>query len=740
MITIRCCVCGACCLLLLVFVAMGNALAQGQVPAQPQAADLKPGDKVEYLDGRGLKKTGEFVENAGTSVKIKLEDGTTRLFNPNRVRAATGAAPQPTNRPLARPGEKPGEKPDNQPAAAPGKPNTDPLTWTDTTGTFKIEAAFVALEKGQVRLKKADGKIISVLLEKLSAKDQAIAQTLAAAWKAYQAAEADRPAAVADLPKVAAPGDETKITLQDVPAIKLEPASGWAVPLDPARSPAPKIADKLSPLPRRPVVNAQGRSDDGRGGPMVVDAARAWLWIGINHLDWRENTGRLERIDLVGGKLLPPLGMPFSVKPLGIDPTGRYLATSRAKDTYLENAHLDLWEIEGNDLRPTKNFRPFGSEATLKHFSWLEFVDSSHLFTLGANGKLVLWDTNSLQAVYQLSINTWSRPLALSPGRRHLAVGTPNGVYVLEALTGRVLGFQEIKRDLQPDIHCVAFSDDGSQLAAVSGAEFWIWNVADGKLVKNFAETLMSVNNGTSLTFGSHNHLIMDHSRAFDIERGRMSFQLSNGHLGAAATFAGREIFLTEDRNGNTIHRGLLSLAFPGDDIATKAATYTDEQLLVIKPGSTIALDYGSLPFDAAQIAKMRAAIKFNFENKGWRLANEGEAADLVLTGTVTEGEAKAIEYQSFIGAVQKATFRELKGELVLKAAAGGEPVWRTAITWSPPNRVVLKEGQTLQDAIRSLPNPGFFSSPGIWRRQMKYPQEHSILVGTLTSAGMTVK
>jgi len=44
--------------------------------------------------------------------------------------------------------------------------------WTDTSGTYKVRASLVDLEDGNVRLKKADGTIVSVPLEKLSPADQ----------------------------------------------------------------------------------------------------------------------------------------------------------------------------------------------------------------------------------------------------------------------------------------------------------------------------------------------------------------------------------------------------------------------------------------------------------------------------------------------------------------------------------------------------------------------------------------
>jgi len=50
-----------------------------------------------------------------------------------------------------------------------------PRTWTDTTGKFKIEAELVRVADGKVELKKPDGTVVNVPLDKLSAADQAAA-------------------------------------------------------------------------------------------------------------------------------------------------------------------------------------------------------------------------------------------------------------------------------------------------------------------------------------------------------------------------------------------------------------------------------------------------------------------------------------------------------------------------------------------------------------------------------------
>jgi hypothetical protein len=65
-------------------------------------------------------------------------------------------------------------KPPAAAAAAMAAPAGVPMrTWSDVSGRFQIEAVFVSVVDGKVNLRRADGRVLAVPLEKLSAADQA---------------------------------------------------------------------------------------------------------------------------------------------------------------------------------------------------------------------------------------------------------------------------------------------------------------------------------------------------------------------------------------------------------------------------------------------------------------------------------------------------------------------------------------------------------------------------------------
>ena len=741
---------------LIIGLALVSFFAVASTWAQP--AGVKAGDAIEYLDIRGAVKKGKFVEMVGaTMVRVEQEDGTKRVLPGNRVRLP-GAAGAP-----ARPGLSPAAGDDTpKPAATqPGGNAANPFeaaapaavsrTWTDATGKFKIEAEFVSLDKDQVQLKKADGKFITLGLDKLSAEDQTVARDLAAKAKAPPMKE-ENPfeANVSDKPTVAGLGTEKKVNLQGVPIITLDAPAAWAATANPSTAPAPKIADRVATIPARATVGANGRTDDffEKADAMIVDAAHNWLWVGVkNEPPGGQKSCRLERIDVASGTVLPPMAMPSLVKPVCVDPTGRYLVTSREDDFHNRNKQLDVWEIEGNEVRATTSFKPYddgeGKHFSVKAFKWADFVDGAHLLTLGDGGKLVLWDLGTLKAVWQADLGSgWSLSCTLSPGRQQLAVATSSGVYLLDPLSGKVLGKCEMKDQgaSQLMIYRVAFSDDGSQLAAVGPLNLWVWNIADGKNTTAISGTTIPVGHETALSFGAHKHLIIDHRYAFDIERGLMTCHYT-GNWSSAAAFAGREWFLTEDRGAGGKTRGLMHFVLPGDEVVRKAASVKEEELLAIKPGSKISLDL-ALPFDAAETEKIRASMTAAFAANGWAVAAPGEASDFTLSAKAMPGETKEIEYRMFGRgfATTKVSVTYQLGEMVLKAPGMEKPVWQNKATWGPPHFLHLKEGQTIEEATRTTPNAAFFANPGIPRRLMKYPNGLSIVSATLSPSGVAVR
>lgn len=127
--------------------------------AQPRQAEsqFKTGDRVE-AQSAGKWKMGEVIEVMRNGfVKVRfLESRDERSLPPRWVRAG-GAESFRTS-----------------PAPDRTSPETErlPRVWADKTGQFKVEATLVEFKDGQVSLRRTDGTVVTLPLERLSKADQ----------------------------------------------------------------------------------------------------------------------------------------------------------------------------------------------------------------------------------------------------------------------------------------------------------------------------------------------------------------------------------------------------------------------------------------------------------------------------------------------------------------------------------------------------------------------------------------
>ncbi len=125
------------------------------------------GDRITFqIDGEPSDPTGQSMEGESelgffVSGMISFHFDVTELSGPAFDSAQPAEAPTDTVT----------EDADAKPSAT--------RIWSDSTGKFQVEATFVAMESDVVILKKADGKLAKVPLERLSKTDQETARLLA---------------------------------------------------------------------------------------------------------------------------------------------------------------------------------------------------------------------------------------------------------------------------------------------------------------------------------------------------------------------------------------------------------------------------------------------------------------------------------------------------------------------------------------------------------------------------------
>lgn len=141
------------CLLTIILALVQPASSQ---PSQRES-QFKAGDRVE-AQLAGKWKLAEVIEVTRSGfVKVRLlESRDERVLPPRWVRAAGAESPRTSS------------------ATAPTLSETKalPRVWTDKSGQFQVEAALVGFKDGQVSLRKTDGTVVTLPLERLSEDNQ----------------------------------------------------------------------------------------------------------------------------------------------------------------------------------------------------------------------------------------------------------------------------------------------------------------------------------------------------------------------------------------------------------------------------------------------------------------------------------------------------------------------------------------------------------------------------------------
>jgi tRNA A-37 threonylcarbamoyl transferase component Bud32/DNA-binding beta-propeller fold protein YncE len=211
-------------------------------------------------------------------------------------------------------------------------------------------------------------------------------------------------------------------------------------------------------------------------------------------------SGNICLFDLHTGKLTTTLslGSQFHMSAVAFSPSGGTLAGAYGDSTY-------LWNPATGKL--TATFHEAGS----KSVSTVAFSPDGRILAAGtASGSVYLWSTatGALTATLHDPASQGVTDVAFSKGGTSLAVADQDGsTYLWRVATGTLTSTLKDAGGAE----AVAFSPDGSVLAAAAGNAVYLWNTATGTLIatlndpSRFSPTPLSVAfspDGKILAFG----------------------------------------------------------------------------------------------------------------------------------------------------------------------------------------------------------------------------------------------
>src|SRR5262249_26433863 len=247
----------------------------------------------------------------------------------------------------------------------------EPRTWTDTTGNFKLEARFVAQDKGKVTLEGKDGKCFEIEIAKLSAADQ------------KHLAELARKAVPDDPFKQVGPGKPVAPDWSGVRQVDVVAANpDWKV----TAKPAPEVQFKSAPV----ALPARQNFFEGCSALVVNPLSRRAL-VGYQwSFSAPKVNSRMLFCDIENGKVLGQVIMDGVLTPLAIDDDG---GQGLFKRTVGNKDQLEIWSLAAKGSEKVLEFSPADTKGRGHDIRWAAFLDKKRLLTASYSaGTVVLWE------------------------------------------------------------------------------------------------------------------------------------------------------------------------------------------------------------------------------------------------------------------------------------------------------------------------------------------------------------
>jgi hypothetical protein len=379
------------------------------------------------------------------------------------------------------------------------------------------------------------------------------------------------------------------------------------------------------------------------------------------------------------------------VKNCYLSPTGARVLFVAEEGFHDRKVRLDVWAMNAGKPTEQATWWPFATSKGgiwANEIKWAEWLDDEQLMLVNGEGTTVLWriDGKTPRAVYQVDANGRCTP-TLSPGHSYMALATPRGVEIFRAIDGTLLARMS---DVRPGAGAVAFNEDGSRLACVSGTSIYVWNAKTGKLERDFDCSQLRSGN---LAWLDNNHLLVGGTDVVDIQRRLILWRYDAPNLPADTVGPWRWMVM---QSGNIF--GLVPAQLLQEEVLAAGRDLKPDDILALKPGAKVSLD---VQVGGEDQAKAEAALRAAVEQAGMQVAT---ASPIKLSARIVTGKSETKEYgRGFFHRenVEQVTVTEKHYEVEL--TIDGQSAWKQTTTMQPgftPSVIWLKNGESAQQTV----------------------------------------
>ncbi len=575
----------------------------------------------------------------------------------------------------------------------------DSRTWKDASGKFEVVATFVRVEGNKVVLKKADGTLLNVPLDKLSPIDQGYVEgrrsSSGGAENPFQEMSSDSgsPSTNSGSPPAnssssASSGSggmrEFKVDFQAAPETVVA-VGNWSPNLD---------SQPSSPIELKPIALKSKEGFWERFGKAAVNLTAKRAVISLHTKPpGKPGTTRMQLIDLESGRSLANASGEGIWSALAIHDDGERIVVQEQKDDQTQG-QLSTVRLDRKNIIPIDSWRPYETmdqPAKEQAVRFVRFINNNRLLTLSQNGKVVIWDFETRQPVRRFSYHGACQP-SLSNDRKYLAIcgGDIFGIVNLEEPDET----PSVKKAPQMNYWLSSsFSPSCKRFAAATMSKLMVWDVASGDVL--FEGKIPGVPTNGSLYFPDEDFVMLNGDKLVEFSSGIKLWRYQGG---APIRAADQMLY---------VHIGdpsrMMPLEIPhaaAREMLAEAKSQSD--LFILKKGAPVAIDLNDVPGQFRQDVEQK--IKANIESKGFVYAS---SAPVSIKATITGPTTEAVSYH-FAGSF---VVRQFKSQLNIEY--DGKSIWASSAT-NVPGAVSGRDQADIKqqlDKAGQSPNLNFFGA-----------------------------
>ena len=560
-------------------------------------------------------------------------------------------------------------------------PAEEMRTWTDSSGAFTIEASLVRFEGRTVRLKKEDGKTLSLTIDKLSKADQLYLTEGASSGNPFEAAEQ------------AASGD-LAVDIRSAKEIGDYGDRNWSCPADPP--PLVNLSSKRFTFRPGDIPLHSHSKENGfffsRNGERVLYALQVPK-PAITNRGEREvsDSTRIFLGDVASGETTM-IRHPLCLTPYGLSPDGNKAMFVQSPWGFGihtgQKGKIHIVKCAAGRLEPFIILNPIGNQnerlrnqesADVEGAVW---VSNDHIlvfYSARLEGLLVLVNINTGKALWRLKLGFGSeKSLTLSPGGKYFLVNTGNAVLLIETAAGKTIGTLEGAGKFGGEKY--AFSPDGQKIASCGDEMIRIWDATTGELEEAFF--INGANVFSKFAWVTHQHLFVE-NRVVDTTLQAPIWEYA-GNLTCIHSFGGQLWYMTPGAGARNDARTLVGVNIPQKRVLDQfSGDQNSRDLFAVQPGMAVALKLD--PSISRDHEEIRRAMEEKLRANELTLADNAPVTFLLKV--TPEGE-KPVTYTigpfSMNRGGTEVKFQQEKYQLLVQQ--GDQTLWSRISVTGPPD------------------------------------------------------